>query len=76
MSARVALSALFWPSIRPLQYRVERRTKGLAPRCQTVLNLRRHPGIGRPHNDSVRCQAAKLLPPHFLSDVGFARSRS
>jgi len=24
-----------------------------------------------PHNDSVRCQAAVLLPQHFLSDVGY-----
>ena len=28
-------------------------------------------GIGRPHNDSVRCQTAELLPQHFLSDVGY-----
>src|ERR1700730_2757883 len=26
-------------------------------------------GIGCTYNDSVRCQAAELLPQHFLSDV-------
>src|SRR5258706_12724074 len=70
LSERVALPSLCWPSIGPLQDGVKRRTKGLAPLCQTVFNLRRHLRIGRTHNDSVRCQAAELLPQHFLSDVG------
>src|SRR4029453_5677837 len=42
----------------------------LAPWCQTVFNLRRHLRIRRTQNDSVRSQAAELLPQHFLSDVG------
>src|SRR6267378_5504846 len=71
LSARVALSSLCWPSIGPLQDGVKRRTKGLAPWCQTVFNLRWHLGIGRPHNDSVRRQPAELLPQHLLSDVRY-----
>src|SRR6267142_3308020 len=51
LSARVALSSVCWPSIGPLQDGVKRRTKGLAPWCQTVFNLRRHLRIGRTHND-------------------------
>src|SRR6266478_1098958 len=70
-SERVALRSLCRPSIGPLQDGVKRRTKGLAPWCQAVFNLRRHLRIGRTHNDSVHCQAAKLLPQHLLSDVGY-----
>src|SRR5260221_4847865 len=71
LSERVALPSLCWPSIGPLQDGVKRRTKGLAPGCQTVFNLRRHLRIGRTHNDSVRCQPAELLPQHLLSDVRY-----
>src|SRR5467141_426395 len=71
LSERVALPSLCWPSIGPLQDCVKRRTKGLAPWCQTVFNLRRHLRIGRTHNDSVQCQAAELLPQHLLSDVRY-----
>src|SRR5713226_8226841 len=71
LSARVALPSLCWPSIGPLQDGVKRRTKGLAPWCQTVFNLRRHLRIGRTQNDSVHCQAAELLPQHLLSDVRY-----
>ncbi len=70
-SERVALPSLCWPSIGPLQDGVKRRTKGLAPWCQTVFNLRRHLRKGRTHNDSVHCQAAELLPQHLLSDVRY-----
>src|SRR5258705_6145877 len=68
LSERVALPSLCWPSIGPLQDGVKRRTKGLAPWCQTVFNLRRHLRIGRTHNDSVHCQVAELLPQHLLGD--------
>src|SRR6266478_5847232 len=71
LPARVTLASLCWPSIGPLQDGVKRRTKGLAPWCQTVFNLRRHLRIGRTHNDSVHCQAAELLPQHLLSDVRY-----
>ena len=54
----------------------KRRTRRLAPWCQTVFNLRRHLRIGRTRNDSGRCQAAELLPQHFLSILGIARSSS
>src|SRR5260370_34791118 len=66
---RVALPSLCWPSIGPLQDGVKRGTKGLAPWCQTVFNLRRHLRIERTHNDPVHCQAAEQLSHHILSDV-------
>src|SRR6266404_2193497 len=71
LSERVALPSLCWPSIGPLQDGVKRRTKGLAPWCQTEFNLRRHLRIGLTQNDSVHCQAAELLPQHLLSDVRY-----
>src|ERR1700686_4775827 len=71
VSERVALFSSCWPSIGPLQDGVKRRTKGLAPWCQPVFNLRRYLRIGPTYNDSVRCQTAELLPQHFLSDVGY-----
>jgi hypothetical protein len=36
-----------------------------------ALAARWHLRIRCTHNDSVSCQAAELLPQHFLSDVGY-----
>src|SRR5260370_7372674 len=69
LSERVALPSLCWPSIGPLQDGVKRRTKGLAPWCQTVFNLLRTLRRGRTHNASVHSHAPHLPPHHLLTNL-------
>jgi hypothetical protein len=55
-------------ALRPLQQRIERRTKGLPPGREVVFHLRRHLAVDDPMNDSIGFQLAKLLHEHLLRD--------
>src|SRR4029453_18379622 len=54
--------------LRPREELVERRTEGLAPLGQVVLDLWRHLWVDDPRNDAVALELPKLLDQHLLRD--------
>ena len=54
--------------LRPRKEFVERRTEGLTPFSQVVLDLWRRLGVDYARDDAVTLQVPKLLDQHLLWD--------